>query len=143
MIKSTLAALAIAAAALLAGDAPAKAFTIGEGVGAKPAAAGQLVTPAGSYGYTGNYGNHSYGTYGTYGKKHHYGFYYRRNQPLYFGYGPHHYAYKPYYYKKHYDIYDPCHWLRKKAVWTGSYHWWKKYEHCKANAHYDHGYTHY
>ena len=36
----------------------------------------------------------------------------------------------------HYRPYRGCHWLKRKARWTGKRYWWKRYHACRAHAYY-------
>lgn len=51
-------------------------------------------------------------------------------------YGGHHFRrhhfYGPrFYIAPVYSRHSSCHWLKRKALYTGSHYWWRRYQHCR------------
>lgn len=48
----------------------------------------------------------------------------------------HGYGYHGHWNVYHYRPYRGCHWLKRKARWTGKRYWWKRYRACRAHNYY-------
>ncbi len=46
------------------------------------------------------------------------------------GYRRHHYRPRIYI-APSYGYYNSCRWLKRKALYTGSHYWWRRYQHCR------------
>ncbi len=62
----------------------------------------------------GIYGGHGFRRHGFYGG----------------GFRRHHYRPRIYI-APSYGYYNSCRWLKRKALYTGSHYWWRRYQHCR------------
>ncbi len=76
-------------------------------------------------------GGQRHGIYGGGGRRHGiYGGGFRRHG--FYGGGYRRHYYRPrIYIQPSYGYYNSCRWLKRKALYTGSHYWWRRYQHCR------------